>query len=138
METLQPFACAIHHAIQRAVRHMYRHSCLLLHQLIQPAQQRAAAGQHDSMVNNVRRELWRVFFKVLFDRIHNDSERIGKRFTDLFCADRHVFRQTVPPDSVPLISTDARSFFTAGWESRTDGNLDFLRSTLSNQGLYFF
>ena len=44
----QPFSCAVNHAVERPFGDMNGHSRLLHHEQVDPAQQCAAAGEHDA------------------------------------------------------------------------------------------
>ena len=74
---------------------------------IQIAQQRAAAGQHDALVDDVGRQFRRRVLERNLDRLDDGADRLGQCLGDLPFGDRRVLRGTPFMRSRPLIAIDA-------------------------------
>src|SRR5206468_8469690 len=94
LELFEALPRAEHHRLQRRVGDPDRHPGLVTEPLVQPAEERAAAGEHDAAIHDVRGELgWGPIERGL-DRVDDGVHRLLDRAADLFRADRDRLRQT--------------------------------------------
>ena len=68
---------------------------LLPQQMIETAQQRAAAGEHDALVDDVRRQLRRRPLQTRAHRFHDGHHRLAQRLADLLVGDHDGLRDPV-------------------------------------------
>ena len=68
---------------QRVVRDHHGQAGLFHEKLVDIAQQRAAAGEHDAALGDVGAELGRRLLERLLDGAHDALQRLLQRFQDL-------------------------------------------------------
>src|SRR5882724_12361552 len=94
LENAPATAC---HAGQGVIRHHHRETRLLGEQLVDVAQQRAAAREHDAALGDVRAQLRRSLLERLLHGTHDALQRLLQRLEDLVAvqrkAARHTFRE---------------------------------------------
>src|SRR5918997_4047070 len=83
LELLEAAAGADRHAGERRLGEVSRHLGLVAQALVEPLQQRAAAGEHDAAVHDVRRQLGRSAVERLLDRVDDLRQRLLERLADL-------------------------------------------------------
>src|SRR6185312_6136169 len=87
---LQDPPAAASHARQRIVRHHDGQSGFLREELVDVAQQRAAAGEHDAALRDVRTELRRSLLERLLDRADDVLQRLLQGLQDLVAVQREA------------------------------------------------
>src|ERR1700730_17684097 len=80
------------HARQGVIRHHDRETCFLGEQLVDVAQQRAAAGEHDATLGDVRAQLRRSLLEGLLHGTHDALQRLLQRLEDLVAVQRKAAR----------------------------------------------
>jgi hypothetical protein len=83
VDQLERTAAAARHAGQRIVRDDDRQTGFLRQKLVDVAQQRAAAGEYDAALRDVRAELRRSLLERLLDRADDALQRLLQRLEDL-------------------------------------------------------
>src|SRR3990170_1911563 len=120
-----------HHAGQRVVGDVHRHLARLGHAPIEPAEQRAAAGEHDSLVHDVGHQLGRRLLDRLLDRLHDLGDRRLERLANLVAADLDAARQT--GEQVTPAEGDRSLLALLVGVGRAHGDLDLLGGALAHQ-----
>src|SRR5689334_4695550 len=87
LELLEAAAGADRHAGQRALRKVHRHVRLVTEALVEPVQERAAAGQDDAAVHDVRTELRGRLVERGLDRVDDLGDGILEGMPYLFGAE---------------------------------------------------
>src|SRR5207248_1791587 len=94
LELLQRATRSDGHTRQRRLGQMRRHLRLFAQALVEALQQRAAAGQHDAAIHDVRGELRRGAVEGLLDRVDDLVERFFERLADLLARQHDGLGQT--------------------------------------------
>ena len=92
LELLQRAPGADRDTRQRRLGAMGGHLRLLAQPLVDPLQQRAAAGEHDAAVHDVRRQLGRSAVERLLDGVDDLHERLLERGANLLGGEYHGLR----------------------------------------------
>src|SRR5882762_2174468 len=82
------------HAGQRVIRHHDRQPRLLGEQLVDVAQQRAAAGEHDATFGDVRAQLRRSLLERLLHGTHDALQRLLQRLEDFVAVQRKAAKSS--------------------------------------------
>ena len=129
---LAPARCPCHaaHARQRIVRDVDRHLGRLCDTPVEALEQRAATGQHDALVHDVRHQLRRRLLDRVLDGLHDLGDRGLDGLADLVRGDLHRARQA--GQQVAAAERDALLIVGAG-VGRADGDLDVLGRSLADQ-----
>ena len=93
VELLERLARAERDALERRVGHPRRHPRLGLEPVLEPAQQRAAAGEQDALLRDVGRQLRRRLLERRVDRGEDVGERRGDRGADLVARELDLARE---------------------------------------------
>src|SRR5215216_5671068 len=93
LELLEAAARADRDARERALGEMDRHLRLVAEALVEAVQERAAAGEHDPAVHDVRRELRRRLVERRLDRLDDLADGAVERPADLLAAEHDRLRQ---------------------------------------------
>ena len=93
LELLEAAARADRDARERALGEVHGHLRLVAEPLVEPLQQRAAAGEHDAAIHDVRGELGRRLVERRLDRVDDLRDRLVERAADLLGADDHRLRE---------------------------------------------
>src|ERR1700730_9230825 len=93
LELLERPAGADGDAGERGLGEVRRHLRLLPQPLVEALQQRAATGQHDAAVHDVRGELRRRAIERLLDRFDDLVERLFQRLADLLAGEHDGLRK---------------------------------------------
>src|SRR5207248_7199190 len=118
-------------ARERAFREVDRHLGLVTQPLVEPGDERAAAGEDDAAIHDVRRELGRRLVERGLDRLDDLRDRLVERAADLFRGEDDRLRQArehVPPANLGLQ-------LLAQIPRGADLELDLLRGLLTDQEL---
>src|SRR5271166_7037455 len=87
LEVAQHFSRAQHHATQRIVGDRDRQPGFFANALVEVLQECASAGQHDTVVTDVGRQLRRRAFERDADRVHDGRDALGQRLANLAVVD---------------------------------------------------
>ena len=93
LELLEAAARADRDARQRRLGEVRRHVRLVAQALVEPVQQRAAAGEHDAAVHDVGGELGRRLVERRLDRVDDLRHRLLERVPHLLAREDHRLRQ---------------------------------------------
>ena len=122
------------HTDQRIFRHPHRQSRRLRDRDVHPAQQRAAAGQGDPLVDDVGRQFGRRLFQRGAHRCDDLSDRFGQRLGDLGLGHLHLRRAAV--DQVAALDPDDHPF-ALGRHRTADRQLDALGGHFADHQIMF-
>src|SRR5690606_25291122 len=95
LKVLERLAAAAHHASQGILGHHDGQAGFFLEQAVEVAQQRAAAGQGDALVGDVRAQFGRGLLEGDLDRGNDLVERIGERLEDFVGRHREAARHAL-------------------------------------------
>src|SRR3954471_22657207 len=82
-------------AAQRVLGDRYRQSGRMTQHEIQIGEQRAAASQHDTLIDDIGGQFGRGVFERDLDRLDDLSDRLGEAFADLPFGDDNLLRDAV-------------------------------------------
>src|SRR5262245_36747469 len=99
VEILHALAGSQHHRVERVVGEVDGHARFLAQALVQPAKERAAAGERDATVHHVAGQLGRALVQGSLHRVHDERQRLLDRTTDLLGGDHDGLGQAA--DQVP-------------------------------------
>ena len=77
-DDFQALAGTVNHTVQRTLCHMDRHTGFLCHQQVQTAEQCAAAGEHNAVIDHVCGKLRGSLFQGALNGFHNSDQRISQ------------------------------------------------------------
>src|ERR1700726_3346247 len=117
------------HAGQGVIRHHDRETFFLGEQLVDVAQQRAAAGEHDATLGDVRAQLRRSLLERLLHGTHDALQRLLQRLEDLVAVQRKAARHAFG-EVAALYRQFAHLLPGIG---RTDFDLDALGGRLADE-----
>ena len=93
LELLEAAAGADRDAGERGLGEVHGHLGLVAEALVEPGQERAAAGEHDAAVHDVGGELGRRLVERRLDRLDDLGDRLVERAPDLLGAEDDRLRQ---------------------------------------------
>ncbi len=131
LELLEAPARADGDAGQRRLGEVHRHVRLVAQPLVEPVQERAAAGEDDPAVHDVRGQLGRGLVERLLDRVDDLVDRILERVPDLLGGEDDRLRQA----GDQVAAADLRLHLLAHPPRRADLELDLLGGLLADQQL---
>ena len=117
------------HAVQRVLGHMDVDAGLALDQLIQAAQQSAAAGQGDAAVDDVGAQFGRGALQRLLDGVGDLDQALQQGLAHVLRVDHDVLGQAV--HQVAALDLHGHLFFQL--VGRTDVDLDLFGGALADQ-----
>src|SRR5947199_3718953 len=79
LELLEAAPGADRHARERALRQVHGHLRLVAQALVEPREERAAAGEHDAAIHDVRSQLRRSLVERRLDRLDDLRDRLVER-----------------------------------------------------------
>jgi hypothetical protein len=130
-QVLERPAGAERDAGQRIVGDGDRKPGLVAKHLVEPLQQRAAAGQDDALVDDVGGELGRGILERDPDALDDRPDRLAQRLGDLALVDRDLLGHAV--DEVAALDVDGEAVAVGGRLGDPDLLLDPLGGRLADQ-----
>src|SRR5215204_2802704 len=131
LELLEAAAGADRDTGERRLGQVRRHLGLVAQAVVEPLEERAAAGEHDAAVHDVRGQLRRRAVARLLDRIDDRLERLLQRHPDLLAREDDRFGQA--RDQVA--PADLRLHLLGQREGGADLQLDLLSGLLPDHQL---
>src|SRR5919199_190744 len=131
LELLERAPGADRHARERRLGQVRRHLGLVAQALVEPLEQRAAAGHHDPAVHDVGRELRRRAVERLLDRVDDRLERLLERLPHLLAREHDGLGQA----RYEVAAADLGLHLLAERERRADLELDLLGGLLTDHQL---
>src|SRR5215207_4522183 len=131
LELLEAAAGADRDTGQRRLGQVRRHLGLVAQAVVQPLEERAAAGEHDPTVHDVRGKLRRGAVERLLDRVDDRLERLLERHADLFAREHDRLGKAGDEVAAP----DLGLHLLGEREGRADLELDLLGGLLPDHKL---
>ena len=126
---IQHGTCALGHAVQRVLSHMHVDAGLALDQLVQTAQQCAAARQGDAVVDDVGAQFRRGALQRLLDGAGDLHQALQQSLAHILGVNDDVLGQAVHQ----IAALDLHGHFGVQGVSRADLDLDLLGSALTDE-----
>src|SRR3984957_9780443 len=126
---LEYATAAARNAGERIIGHHHRQPGLFHQQLVDVAQQRAAAREHDATLGHIGTQFRRSLFQRLLDRAHDALQRLLQCFQDLVAVEREAARHALRQ----IAALDRQLPYLLAWIGRADLDLDALGRGLANQ-----